>query len=289
LDFSSTGNIIGFLMDLYHRGIITEKDTDGIPMRRGDKDAVISTIHKIAQHEGFGKLFRDGVLQAAKTVGKGAEEYATHVKQLEMQAYEYRAYKGVALAAAVASKDQLEALPVFEYGRYDPGRPEEWAEELYGTKKAANPPSYEKKALSVWDFENRYAVMDMLGVCKFFLAILTPYLEIPAQLFSLATGVDTSEDELLRSAQRVRVLERAFDVMRGVRRKHDTLPKRMFEEAVPGGRFRGERLDKEKFDRMVDEYYALCGWDGDGIPTEETFNTFGLSSEWQAFQKKIIR
>jgi len=287
LDFSSTGNVIGFLMDLYHRGIIAAKDTDGIPMRRGDKDAVISTIHKTARYEGFGKLLRDGVLEAAKTIGKGAEERAVHVKQLEMQSYEYRAYKGVALAAAVAGKDQLEALPVFEYGRYEPGRPEQWAEELYGTKKAADPPSYEKKALSVWDFENRYSGMDMLGMCKFFLMILTPYLKTPARLLSLATGMDTTEDELLTAAQRVRTLERAFNVLRGIRRKDDTLPKRLFETPVPGGRFKGHTLDRKKFDRMVDEYYALCGWDDDGIPKEETFSRFGLSSEWQAFQKRM--
>jgi aldehyde:ferredoxin oxidoreductase len=80
LDSISTASIIAFLMELYHRGIITEKDTDGIPMRRGDKEAIISTIHKIGRQEGFGKLFRDGVLAAARTIGKGAEECAMHVK-----------------------------------------------------------------------------------------------------------------------------------------------------------------------------------------------------------------
>jgi len=39
--------------------------------------------------------------------------------------------------------------------------------------------------------------------------------------------------------------------------------------------------------QMIDEYYALCGWDEDGIPIEETFKKFGLSSEWQVFTKKI--
>ena len=38
---------------------------------------------------------------------------------------------------------------------------------------------------------------------------------------------------------------------------------------------------------MVDEYYALAGWDEDGIPRKETFMKFGLSSEWQVFNKKI--
>jgi aldehyde:ferredoxin oxidoreductase len=87
----------------------------------------------------------------------------------------------------------------------------------------------------------------------------------------------------------VRTLERAFDVMTGIRRKNDTLPKRMFETAVPRGQFKGEKLDKKKFDKMVDEYYALWGWDKDGIPKEETFNKFDLASEWQTFNKGMTK
>ena len=49
-----------------------QQDTDGIAMKRGDEKAIISTIHKIGRQEGFGRLLRDGVLQAAKTLGKGA-------------------------------------------------------------------------------------------------------------------------------------------------------------------------------------------------------------------------
>jgi aldehyde:ferredoxin oxidoreductase len=103
-------------------------------------------------------------------------------------------------------------------------------------------------------------VFDMLGACKGPWCVQS--LEFPARLFSLATGVDTSVDDLLIAAQRVAILERAFDVMRGIRRKDDTLPDRMFETVVPGGPFKGERLEKAKFDKMVDEYYALAGWLG---------------------------
>ncbi len=59
----------------------------------------------------------------------------------------------------------------------------------------------------------------------------------------------------------------------------------MFETAMPDGHFKGARLDKEKFDKMVDELYALCGWNEDGVPKEETFEKFGLSSEWHLFKK----
>ncbi|MFA5316179.1 MAG: aldehyde ferredoxin oxidoreductase family protein [Dehalococcoidales bacterium] len=276
LDILSTANIIGFLMELYNRGIITEKDTDGIPMKRGDKDAIITTIHKLAHQEGFGKLFRDGVLAGARMIGRGAEECAMHVKGLEMSLREFRARKATALCQAVATKMGGGEFPLPEAT---------WS---VGTtsKRAVDPTTYNGKALMVWDQANLYKVPDMLGICKGPWSI-NQSLDIPARLFSLATGIDTGVEGLLFIAQRVQVLERAFDVTRGIRRKDDTLPQRMFETVVPGGPLKGERLDKDRFDEMVSEYYEISGWDEDGVPRKETFEKYGLVSEWQTFEKRL--
>jgi aldehyde:ferredoxin oxidoreductase len=276
LDFISTSAVISFLMELYYRGIITEKDTDGIPMKRGDKEAIICTIHKLARQEGIGMLFRDGVLAAARQIGRDAEEYAMSVKGLEMSLREFRGRKGTALAQAVATKMGGGEFPLPEAT---------WA---IGTKskKAIDPTTYESKAHMVWEQANLYKVPDMLGICKGPWSI-NQSLEVPTKLFSLATGVSTSEEELLFAAQRVQVLERAFDVIRGIRRRNDTLPRRMFETAVPGGPLKGERLDKEKFDKMLSEYYAVSGWRDDGVPKKETFEKFDLNSEWETFSERL--
>ncbi|MFC1950124.1 aldehyde ferredoxin oxidoreductase family protein [Chloroflexota bacterium] len=294
LDCISASSAVSFLMELYHRGIITEKDTDGIAMKRGDEKAIVSVIHKIGKQEGFGKLFRDGVLGAAKAIGKGAEDCAMVVNGVEMYPYEIRAYKSLALASAVAIRDAVEENPVIEYNHL--GNNEEMvkeAKELYGLeadelKDIAFPSSYEKKPLMVWDTGNRLYVADMLGVCRW----MTPWyvthsFEKWAKLFSLATGRDTTEDELLIAAQRIRTLERAFLVTKGIRRENDTLPERIFKTASPGGVLKGDKLDRQKFDKMVDEYYQLRGWDEDGVPKEETFKKFGLSSELKVFKKRL--
>ena len=293
LDVSSTGNAISFLMELYHRGIITERDTEGLAMSRGDEKAIISAIHKIGKQEGFGKLFRNGVLDAAKEIGKGAEECAMVVGGEAIEPYEIRAYKSEALAAAVNSGNIGESL-TFEYGYFwDPEAVEEFAEAAYGTKEAGVPSSYEGKALTIWDYENRMVVCDLLGACGWVFmnwtggGADTSSLEVPVKLYSLATGRGASEAEMLETAQMCKTLERAFDVRRGKRRKDDTLPRRLFETAVPGGRYKGERLDRVRFDKMLDEYYALRGWDSEGIPTPETFDRFGLSSEGEALRQEL--
>jgi len=294
LDAVSTTNIIAFLMELYDKGIITTSDTDGIPMLRGDKNAIISAIHKLGKQEGFGKLFKDGVVQGARKIGRGVENYAMAVKELELEPFEYRAIKQFAVAAATNTKDVLDALNERVYNwaastdKAAKDAEEKMAEELYGTREAALPQSYEGAAAPTAGEEGRIAAGDMVGICKWLIPWdMTEYFDIPAKLFSLATGVEMSEADLLFAAQRVMTLERAFNVIKGMRRKDDTLPRRFFEEPVPGGPYKGEKLPKVKFDKMIDDYYALRGYDKDGVPTEETFKKYSLTLEWEVFKKKV--
>jgi aldehyde:ferredoxin oxidoreductase len=287
LDFTATTNIIAFLMELYHHGIITEHDTDGILIKRGDKEAIISTIHKIAQQEGFGRLFQNGLLNAARTIGKGAEQYAMHVKGLEMSASEPRIFKSGALAYALC-KDVIDAPPLIEgIGGIEKETAEKLAFQVVGSREASHKDTYEKKGHLTWDSENRATALDVLGMCRYFFLSMGIFLDVPAKLFSLATGVDMDEDGLLTAAQRVRTLERAFNVTRGMKRTDDSLPERLFEVAVPQGKHEGTRLDKKMFDTMVDDYYATSGWDENGVPKEDTFNKLGLLSEWKLFNERM--
>jgi aldehyde:ferredoxin oxidoreductase len=195
-----------------------------------------------------------------------------------MGLHEFRGRRGTALAQAAATK-----LGGGEY----PHAESIWS---IGTKseEASYPPSYDGKALMVWNQVNTYKIVDMLGICKNYFAWASDRsLNLPAKLFSLATGVNASEEDLFFAAQRVQTLERAFDVIRGIRRKDDTLPDRMFETVVSGGPFKGMVLEKEKFDKLISEFYEVAGWDEDGIPKEETFNKYGLESEWESFSKKV--
>lgn len=289
LDSVSTGINVAFLMALYHQGVINEKDTDGIAMKRGDAEAIIGAIYKMGKQEGFGVWFKEGIRGAAKAIGKGAEEYAMHVKGLEIFPHEVRTYKAKALGAAVNERDSVEAQSLIDSSwPWFPKEMEEQTKELYNSKQAALPMTYEKKALMIWDFENRIIAADLLGVCKW----LTPWMITPKfdnwiELFNLATGKAITEDDLLTAAKRVRLLERAFGVTRGFDRKDDTLPEKLFKSVVPEGIYKGEKLDKKKFNKMVDEYYELRGWDKNGIPTEKMFKDLNMPSEWQVFRQRM--
>ena len=65
------------------------------------------------------------------------------------------------------------------------------------------------------------------------------------------------------------------------------MPKRIFEEPVPSGPHKGEKLAKADFDKMLDHYYSLHRYDKNGVPTEKAFKKFGLQKEWKVFHDKV--
>jgi aldehyde:ferredoxin oxidoreductase len=78
LDTISAGTAIAFATECYENGILTAKDTDGIELRWGNHQAMVSMTAKLARREGIGDVLADGVKVAAQKIGKGAEKFAVH-------------------------------------------------------------------------------------------------------------------------------------------------------------------------------------------------------------------
>ena len=69
LDTISAGNSIGFAYELYERGIIDRKDTDGLELIYGDHQTMIKLIEKIASREGFGDSSSQSTMMGRATAG----------------------------------------------------------------------------------------------------------------------------------------------------------------------------------------------------------------------------
>ena len=69
-----------------------------------------------------------------------------------------------------------------------------------------------------------------------------------------------------RITRNVITLERKFNIREGFTRADDTLPSRLLNEPLPDGMAEGKKV--EGLDLMLDEYYALRGWDNNGVPRQ---------------------
>ena len=280
LDTITLGNVLCLLMELYQRRIVTERDLDGIKLEWGDSEAMIEITEKIVRRQGIGDVLAEGPLSTARKIGKGSERYVVQTKGLDYSSHENRVSKGYALSHAVSTRggDHLRAIPTCVYWGLAP--PRELVEKIFGAAGVPDPRSYERQAVAVIWYEHMYAACDSIGVCKY----CTPWLGTAfgltpgdvVKLFSLATGVNMDEEGMIKASERIYNLERAFIVREGVTREDDYPPRRFLEEPLPSGPTKGERIDKGKYDGMLDEYYELRGWTVEGIPTRTKLEELGL-------------
>lgn len=145
--------------------------------------------------------------------------------------------------------------------------------------------SYVGKAREIWVMERVFSVVDSIGTCKFQTIFFSPHMpkfEEWAKMIYYITGMEFTPQELRDIGERIYTLERMFNHREAKHtRKDDYVPDRYFAESVPGGFpiVKGRKLEREKFDQMLDEYYTLHGWDKDGLPTKETLEKLGLDKE----------
>ncbi|MFX0178227.1 MAG: aldehyde ferredoxin oxidoreductase family protein [Candidatus Hodarchaeota archaeon] len=279
LDTLETGGLIAWAMELYEKGILNEKMTDGLKLEWGNEEIVFELIKKITQREGFGNILADGFKTAIAKIGKESEYYAIKVKGMSNLHSDERPTPSLALGIVTSTRgaDHLRGRPAIDLY----GLPEDFLEEIYGAPMSSDYRSYFGKPQMVWWQELLYAVTDSLGTCKFqtvFLAVHAPKWDEFSKLIYLASGMQISKSQLMDIGERIYTIERLFNNREGFARKDDNLPERYFEEPTPIGlpRVKGITIDREKFDKMLDEYYSLHGWDENGVPTKESLQKLGI-------------
>ena len=77
----------------------------------------------------------------------------------------------------------------------------------------------------------------------------------------------------MQTGERIHNLKRMFCVKRGISGKDDMLPARVMTQRLATGGTKGNIFN---MGLMLNEYYAVRGWDSDGIPTREKLIELGL-------------
>ncbi len=266
LDTISTGSSIGFAYELYERGIITAKDTGGLELAFGNNEPVMALIRQIAYRQGFGAVLADGTREAARHIGKEAEQYAIQVKGLELPAYDPRGAKshGLNLLTSNIGADHNTGYS---------------AQELFGSPvpKPVDRFAVEGKGeLTKWN-QDLTALFETGILCSFIPSMGMLSVETFGKLLSAATGISDFADAsyLWHVGERIYNLERMFNVREGLTSKDDMFPKRLTSEPMPVGPSKGQVFEAEA---LLKDYYRARGWNiRTGIPTATKLKGLGLS------------
>ncbi len=257
MDTISAGGVLGLVMEMFEKGIISAADLEGIEPYWGDSEAAIALMSKMGRVEGCGAWLAQGVAEIARRHPE-AEPFAMQVKGLEMPAYHPNAAKGTALAYAVSERGacHLRGAPLGE---------------LFSG--AADPLAIEGKPQLFRDHQADKAVWDSACLCVF--PAYGMSLKELWQLVTAATGFDyATPRDLERVGERISTLARLFNVREGFAREADTLPERNLVQPMVGGPAAGHVV---ALDPMLDEYYRIMGWDEQGVPTAERLDGLELS------------
>ena len=243
LDNIGAGNVVGFAGELIQRGLLKPEDLDGVNPKWGDYDAFSKLFDAVAYRTGkAGALLSLGVYEMAKKVGNGAEKYAIMVKKQGLAAHDPRGNNSMIYSYALGPRGGVHT---------DGGS----AQDIVSRTLYSNVcMCYFVPA--TWRERSRSLVPEMLNpLC----------------------GWNLTLDEALDVAKRTLTLQRAYSYREGgMSRKDDILPERLMAEPLPEGPKKGKLVTADMLKKAQDEYYALLGWDDNGVPTPETLKKYGL-------------
>jgi len=250
-DGINLGNVLGFAMELFERGILTEQDL-GFRVSWGDKEGVLKLVRLILERKGLGDILAEGTYRAARRISelKGVDvlRFAVQVKGIGVGAHgnrvglDYPQPISYALSTQGGDHTSVALLP---------------KDHVFG---------------ELWT-----VFLDSAVTCLFNITEQEEMIE----MLNSVTGFDISKEEFFDeiavralTIQRMALLIGGPDV-KWVPGKDDDNPPR-FYEPLPTGPHKGSKVDRDKFLEMRWEYFSMLGWDENGVPTEKTLEKLNL-------------
>lgn len=257
LDSISTPCTIAAAMELYEKGLITDEDCQGIPLKFGDKKAIVEWTKRIGYGETeLGKLMASGSQRLCEHYGQ--PELSMSVKKQELPAYDARGIQGIGLNYATSNRGGCHVRGYMI------------SPEILAHPELLDRTTTDNKASWTKIFQDLTAVIDSMGMCLFTSFALGA--DDYANFLNAATGTEHTVTSLLEAGERIYNLERVFNKRAGMKPEDDKLPKRLLKDAIPDGPSKGQ---KSKLDIMLPEYYEARGWI-EAFPTDETLIKLGL-------------
>jgi aldehyde:ferredoxin oxidoreductase len=282
----------------------TLKDNEiGLPLSMiGTRDFLVKLLHAIAYREGFGDVLAEGQIRAGSKISQRARALFSHqvngIGQYETTPTRQYVVQSLLIPMEPRAHQPLLHATVFPVAAWrvnnvNPGASpidikalQHIGRAFWGSEAAADVSGYEGKPLAAVKIENRTYLHDSLGLCNFTWPIDYSFNtadhvgdpDLEGKLYEAVTGQPA--DRLREYAPRIVDLQRAILLREGRKLPEADYPREyLFTESLPGDypviapgpigpiNIAGNKLDKEKYRGMLQEFYRLRGWDPlNGMP-----------------------
>jgi len=261
-------------MECFENGLLTLEDTGGIDLRFGNAPAMLQMIDQITWREGLGALLAKGVARAAKEIGRGAEEFALHIKGQELPMHEPRWKQGMGVGYVVSptGADHCHNIHDSAYTSMTP-----LLEDLkaLGILEPLPVGDLSPAKIRILTYHSNWVHFLNSAVCCYFVMVYGSVgFQRVSDLVSAVTGWNTSVFELMKVGERVANLGRIYNLGNGFTTQDDVMPQRFFTPQASGP-LKGVALDPEAFHKATKTYYEMMGWPG-GKPSPTKLGELGI-------------
>ncbi|OGN87641.1 MAG: hypothetical protein A2158_01560 [Chloroflexi bacterium RBG_13_46_14] len=288
IDFRTIIGMLRFTNRLYERGIITEKDLDGLDPKRGNTAAFLELADKIINRDGIGDVMANGWFAIADRFGvdPDSDEDGYQIIKGTSTFFDARttSLNPVTFAEIVNTKPGAELHPV----TIMPGQPneriKEWCRGIAMTPEEIDRVFYKddynigRLTKHVEDAESVYWAM---GTCVTWASGIPQIysLKTLAELYTTVTGVEVTAEDLKKKGERIWNLGKLLNTREGIDRNDDKLPG-LWANAMAESRLKdyfGRPVTQDSFETMLDDYYDEHNWDvKKGVPTRKRLAELGL-------------
>ncbi|MBW1711603.1 MAG: hypothetical protein JRJ59_00435, partial [Deltaproteobacteria bacterium] len=280
IDHFSFPALLNFAAELYEKGLLTDKDTDGLELKI-EFDTALEMMRRIARRENIGDILADGWLEGPPRISPEAVKYAHHIKGIDpMQdarnifGTEHLGFvtnpRGAHIAAG-ESPSTVAGRSLRSFLRYADNIeiPEESQAQIFSED------GFNTGRLLKWA-EDHYSFFSSLGVCARQQIAQRYTLEDLASLYRYATGLDMSSHDLHRAGERIWNVYKILNIRAGFRER-DVYPEVWFKPIEDKGQrrvmmdyFKKREISREEAQHLLDDYYDERDWSAtDAVPFKD--------------------
>ena len=271
IDTIEVGGVLGWAFDAYEAGVITKQDTDGVELKWGSSEALLTMIEKISKREGIGDLLAEG-LRACVEAYPETKPYAVEVMGQAVAAHDPRAYFGETITTIASTRGSCHIHGFAEAIELGFTIPE------LGLDKPVDRFEWENKGYIGAVFQDVQQFWNSLVWC-FFYFFSGVTLTDEVAILNAITGWDLTPKDAAKIGERIVNMQHCFNLRMGLDPlKENVMPERLSVPHKEGGA--AGRIPPWR--KILEDYWRARDWVS-GVPTRRKLLELGLED----FAKEI--